>query len=104
MITTADHRAPADNDVAPYSPRVVTSVDDGIERISVFGGDRAEICGAFKAVGHPTWSIYVTTAVAEKAGPSRLGPIPPHLQTCNRQHAHLWVEFIARLYVRAQVR
>ena len=33
----------------PVLPAVVTTIDDdGGQRISVFGADRAEICGAFK--------------------------------------------------------
>jgi hypothetical protein len=39
--------------------RVITCIDgDGGERISVFGMDRAEICGVFKPAGHPYWLIH----------------------------------------------
>src|SRR6201992_1616425 len=82
--------------------RVITCrVDDGGERISAFGMDRTEICGAFKPAGRPYWLIYISVTVAEAGGraPSRL--VPPPLQLGNRQNAREWVELIAHLYGRS---
>ena len=82
--------------------RVTTCVDDdGGERISAFGMDRAEICGAFKPAGRPYWPIYVSTTVAEAGGWSDPRPVPPHLQLGNQQNAREWVELISRLYARS---
>ena len=68
----------------------------------MFGADHAEICGAFKAAGRHSWSLYVTMPVAKRAGRSPHGTPPPHLRLCTREHARQWVEFIAGLYVSAQ--
>jgi hypothetical protein len=82
--------------------RVITCVDDdGGERISAFGMDRAEICGAFKPAGRPFWLIYVSTTVAEAGGRPHPHLVPPHLQLRNRQNAREWVELIAHLYQRS---
>jgi hypothetical protein len=82
--------------------RVITCVDDdGGERISAFGLDRAEICGAFKPAGRPHWLIYISTTVAEAAGRSHPRLVPPHLQLGNQQNAREWVELIAQLYARS---
>jgi hypothetical protein len=85
----------------PAFYRLTTSVDDdGGERISVFGVDHAEICGAFSPAGQPHWLIYVTNSVIAAAGDSDPGWFPPHLQLRTRRHAYQWLELIARLYVR----
>jgi hypothetical protein len=82
--------------------RVITCVDDdGGERMSAFGIDRAEICGAFKPAGRPYWLIYISTTVAEAGGRSQPRLVPPHLQLGNRQNAREWVELIAHLYERS---
>ena len=86
----------------PEWHRVITCVDDdGGERISAFGMDRAEICGAFKPAGRPYWLIYISTTVAEAGGRSHARLVPPHLQLGNRQNARGWVELIAHLYQRS---
>ncbi|HZC08698.1 MAG TPA: hypothetical protein VE485_01450 [Mycobacterium sp.] len=91
-----------DNDSAAEPHRMITSVEEGgIERISAFGADHAEICGAFKPASRSAWSIYVTTSVATRTSSSRLAPMPPHVQVCGRKHARQWVELIARLYIAA---
>jgi hypothetical protein len=84
--------------------RVVSCIDDGGERISIFGMDRAEICGAYKPVGRPYWLVYVSTAVAEATGRTHPNVVLPHLQLWDRQDARQWVEFIAHLYVRSAMR
>ena len=82
--------------------RVIACVDDdGAERISAFGADRAEICGAFKPAGRPHWLIYISTTVAEAGGRSHAPLVPPRLQLGNRQNAREWVELIAHLYQRS---
>jgi hypothetical protein len=82
--------------------RVITCVDDdGGERISAFGMDGAEICGAFKPAGRPHWLIYISTTVAEAGGRPDPHLVPPHLQLGNRQNAREWVELIAHLYQRS---
>jgi hypothetical protein len=82
--------------------RVISCVDDdGGERISAFGIDRAEICGAFKPAGRPYWLIYISTTVAEAGGRSHPHLVPPHLRLGDRQDACDWVELIAHLYTRS---
>jgi hypothetical protein len=82
--------------------RVIACVDDdGGERISAFGMDRVEICGAFKPAGRPYWLIYISATVAEAGGRSHARLVPPHLQLGNRQNAREWVELIAHLYQRS---
>jgi hypothetical protein len=85
--------------------RVITCIDDeGGERISVFGMDRAEIWGVFKPAGRPYWliyMIYISTAVAEVAGRSHPHLVPPPLRLPDRQNARDWVELIAHLYKRS---
>ena len=75
----------------------------GIERISAYDADHAEICGAFRPTGHGTWSIYVTSTIVARADRSRPATIPAHFRVCNRQQASQWVELIAHLYCNAQV-
>ena len=87
------------------SYRIVTYRDDeNTERISVFGVDRAEICGAFRPASRPYWLLYVSAAVAGVAGKPRSNPIPPRLQLRCQQDARKWVELIADLYVRSTTR
>jgi hypothetical protein len=87
------------------SYRLITYRDDeDTERISVFGINGAEICGAFKPASRPYWLLYVSAAVAEVAGRPRSNPIPPRLQLRCRQDARKWVELIAGLYVRSATR
>ena len=82
--------------------RVIACVDDdGGERISAFGMDRAEICGAFKPAGRPYWLIYISAIVAEAGGRPHSRLVPPRLQLENRQNAREWVELIAHLYGRS---
>ena len=83
-------------------PRVITCVDDdGGERISAFGMDRAEICGAFKPAGRPHWLIYISSTVAEAGGRSHPRLTPPHLRLGSQQDAREWVELLANLYARS---
>jgi hypothetical protein len=82
--------------------RIITCVDDdGAERISAFGMDRAEVCGAFKQAGRPYWLIYISTTVAEVGGRPHTRLVPPRLQLGNQQNAREWVELIAHLYARS---
>lgn len=97
------NRALVNYDVAPELPRMITSVEaGGIERISAFGEDHAEICGAFKPEGRFTWSIYITASVAKWIRSSRLASMPPRAQVCGSKDARQWVELIARLYMAAE--
>lgn len=83
-------------------PAVVTTIDDdGAQRISVFGADRAEICGAFKPVDRPYWLMYVTKIIAEAVDPSQPILIPHRLQLPGQQDARQWLELIAGLYAKA---
>src|SRR6201995_4566702 len=75
--------------------------DDGAERISVWGRDRPQLCGAFKPAGRPYGLLYISTTVAEPGGRSHSRLVPPHLQLGNRQNARGWVELIANLYGRS---
>src|ERR1700733_13330721 len=82
--------------------RIITCVDDdGGERISAFGMDRAEICGAFKPAGRPYWLIYISATVAEACGRSHSRLVPPHLQLGNRQNAREWGGLTAYRYGRS---
>jgi hypothetical protein len=83
-------------------PAVVTTIDDdGAQRISVFGADRAEICGAFKPVDRPYWLMYVTKTIAEAVDRSQPTLIPHRLQLPAQQDARQWLDLIAGLYVKA---
>jgi hypothetical protein len=83
-------------------PAVVTTIDDdGAQRISVFGADRAEICGAFKPVDRPYWLMYVTKTITEAADLSQPTLIAHRLQLPAQQDARQWLELIAGLYVKA---
>ncbi|MBV8292661.1 MAG: hypothetical protein JOY55_12785 [Mycobacterium sp.] len=83
-------------------PAVVTTIDnDGAQRISVFGADRAEICGAFKPVDRPYWLMYVTKTIAEAVDRSERTLIPHRLHLPAQQDARQWLELIAGLYVKA---
>ena len=58
-------------------PAVVnTSDDDGGQRISVLGADRAAIGGAFKPVDRPHWLMYVTKTIADAVDGSQTHPDP----------------------------
>jgi hypothetical protein len=83
-------------------PTVVTTIDDnGAQRISVFGADRAEICGAFKPVDRPYWLMYVTKTIADAADGSRPTRIPHRVWLPTQQDAEQWLELIASLYTKA---
>ena len=73
---------------ATVLPAVVTTInDDGGQRISVFAGDRAEICGVFKPVDRPYWLMYVTKTVAEAVDRSQPTLIPHRRELPARQDA-----------------
>jgi hypothetical protein len=83
-------------------PTVVTSIDDnGTQRISVFGADRAEICGAFKPVDCPYWLMYVTKTITEAVDGSQRTLIPHRIRLVAEQDARQWLELIAGLYIKA---
>jgi hypothetical protein len=92
---------PATGNTAGMPAVVTTFDDDGGQRISVFGSDRAEICGAFKPVDSPYWLMYVTTTIAAAADRSQSAPIPHRIQLPARQDARQWLELIAGLYMKA---
>lgn len=84
------------------APTVVTTIDDdGGQRISVFGANRAEICGAFKPVDRPYWLLYVTKTIADVVGRSQPTLIPRRLQVLAQQDVQQWLELIAGLYLKA---
>jgi hypothetical protein len=80
---------------------VTTIDDDGGQRISVFGADRAEICGAFKPVDRPYWLMYVTKTIADAVDRSQPTLIPHHIPLAAQQDARQWLELIAGLYMKA---
>jgi hypothetical protein len=83
-------------------PEVVTTIDDdGASRMSVFGTDRVEICGAFKPVNRSYWLLYVTTRILDAVERSQASLIPRRLQLLTQQDVRQWLELIAGLYVRA---
>ena len=83
-------------------PAVVTTIDDdGGRRISVFGANRAEICGAFKPVDCPYWLMYVTKAIADAVDRSQATLFPRRIRLPAQQDAHQWLELIAGLYMKA---
>jgi hypothetical protein len=87
---------------ATVAPSVVTTIDDnGTQRISVFGADRAEICGAFKPVDCPYWLMYVTKTIADAVDRSQPTLIPHHIRLAAEQDARQWLELIAGLYMKA---
>lgn len=84
------------------SPPIVTVTDaDGGRRISVFGANRTEICGAFKPANRPYWLMYVTKAVADAVNRSNPALVPHRLPVTAKQDAEQWVELIAGLYLKA---
>jgi hypothetical protein len=83
-------------------PAVVTTVDDdGVRRMSVFGTDRVEICGAFKPANRSYWLMYVTTRIADAVERSQATLIPRRIQLLTQQDVRQWLELIAGLYMRA---
>lgn len=84
------------------APTIFATIDeDGGQRISVLGTDRAEICGAFKPVDRPYWLMYVTKTIADVIDRSRPTLIPHRLQLPAQQDARQWLELIAGLYMKA---
>lgn len=84
------------------APTLVTTIDDdGGQRISVFGANRAEICGAFKPIDRPYWLIYVTKTIVDVVGRSQPTLIPHRLQLLAQQDVQQWLELIAGLYLKA---
>jgi hypothetical protein len=85
-------------------PAVVTTIDDnGGQRISVFGADRAEICGAFKPVDRPYWLMYVTKTTADAVDRSQPTLFPRRIRLPAQQDAQQWLELIAGLYMKAAI-
>jgi len=83
-------------------PTVVTTIDDGGgRRISVFGTDRTEICGAFRPVDCPYWLMYVTKRVVDAVERSQTNLFPRRIQLPTQQDVRQWLELIAGLYMRA---
>ncbi|OHV06887.1 hypothetical protein [Mycobacterium talmoniae] len=81
---------------------VVSTVDDdGGRRISIFGPDRAEICGAFQPVDRPYWLMYVTTRIVDGLDRSQTNLIPRRIPLPTLRDVHQWLELIAGLYMRA---
>lgn len=83
-------------------PIVVTTTDnDGGRRMSVFGADRVEICGAFKPVDSPYWLMYVTKRIVDAVERSQANLFPRRIQLPTQQDVRQWLELIAGLYMRA---
>ena len=83
-------------------PAVVTTIDDdGSRRISAFGADRVEICGAFKPVDRSYWLMYVTKRTVDAVERSQAGLIPRRFQLPTQQDVRQWLELIAGLYMGA---
>jgi hypothetical protein len=83
-------------------PAVVTTIDhDGGRRMSVFGADRVEICGAFKPVDRSYWLMYVTKRIADAVERSQATLIPRRIQLLTQQDVRQWLELIAGLYLRS---
>ncbi|GAB1811960.1 hypothetical protein MUNTM_09990 [Mycobacterium sp. MUNTM1] len=83
-------------------PTVVTTIDrDGGRRMSVFGADRVEICGAFKPVDCSYWLMYVTKRVVDAVERSQANLFPRRIQLPTQQVVRQWLELIAGLYMRA---
>lgn len=83
-------------------PAVVSTMDDeGGRRISVFGADRVEICGAFKPVDRSYWLLYVTKRIVDAVEQSQAAMIPRRIQLPTQQDVRQWLELIAGLYMRA---
>lgn len=92
----------AANPTSTGLPAVVTTIDDdGGRRISVFGADRAEICGAFKPVDRCCWLMYVTKRTVDAVDRSQANLIPRRIQLPTQQDVRQWLELIAGLYLRA---
>ncbi|BBZ10016.1 hypothetical protein [Mycobacterium branderi] len=84
------------------APAVVTTVDDdGGWRMSVFGADRVEICGAFKPVDRSYWLMYVTKRIVDAVERSQATLIPRRIQLPTQQDVRQWLELIAGLYMQA---
>ncbi|MBV9352163.1 MAG: hypothetical protein JOZ23_11610 [Mycobacterium sp.] len=84
------------------APVVITTIeDDGGQRISVFGADRAEICGAFKPVDCPYWLMYVTKTIADAVDRPQPTALPRRIRLSAEQDAQQWLELIAGLYMKA---
>lgn len=84
------------------SPAVVTTLDDdGGRRISVFGADRAEICGAFQPSERSYWLMYVTKRIVDAVDRSQAARIPHCIQLPTQQDVYQWLELIVGLYTRA---
>lgn len=84
------------------APVVITTIDDdGGQRISVFGADRAEICGAFKPGDRPYWLMYVTKTIADTVDRSQPTVFPRRIRLPAEQDAQQWLELIAGLYMKA---
>lgn len=83
-------------------PAVITTIDDdGGRRISVFGTDRAEICGAFNPVDRSYWLLYVTKRTVDAVERSQAAQIPRRIPLPTQQDVRQWLELIAGLYMRA---
>lgn len=67
-------------------------------RISAVNASDMEIAGAFQPPDRPYWLLYVTPLLAAAAG-SEFRPDP--LPLYSREEARQWVNFVARLYVKA---
>ncbi|WP_459967322.1 hypothetical protein [Mycobacterium sp. MUNTM1] len=80
----------------------MTTIDrDGGRRMSVFGADRVEICGAFKPVDCSYWLMYVTKRVVDAVERSQANLFPRRIQLPTQQVVRQWLELIAGLYMRA---
>lgn len=76
-------------------PALVTTLDDdGARRMSVFGADQVELCGAFKPVDRSSWLMYVTRRIVNTL-------IPRRIELPGQQNARQWLELMAGLYLRA---
>ncbi|MEZ0364872.1 hypothetical protein ACAG26_14375 [Mycobacterium sp. pUA109] len=80
---------------------ITTIDDDGAQRISVFGTDRAEICGAFKPVDRSYWLVYVTKRIVDAVDRSQAAAIPRRIQLPTQRDVYRWLQLIAGLYLRA---
>lgn len=84
------------------APIVITAIEnEGGQRVSVFGADRAQICGAFKRVDRPCWLMYVTKTIAEVVDRSQPTLFPCRISLTARQDVEQWLELIDDLYMKA---
>ncbi|WP_196772619.1 hypothetical protein [Mycobacterium colombiense] len=80
---------------------MVTTIDhNGGRRMSVFGADRVEICGAFKPVDCSYWLMYVTKRIVDTVERSQANLFPRRIQLPTQQDVRQWLELIAGLYMR----